>query len=164
MKEKALSEEKSKFPLIYEGMVWILYTALYKYAHYLSVAKMPRTYENFPHLQIMVYALVMTAYVNPFYRWLAPVLLKRNRYGWLALCTLAWFLFIPKISNVCVSWLFMNSNGVGGYKAFYSTQFFVHKGQAVHLRGWDFEVLLTDLIAFSSVAITRFAFDNERKK
>jgi hypothetical protein len=164
MKEKVLLEEKSNFPLIYEGMVWVLYTALYKYAHYLSIAKMPRTYDNFPHLQLMVYALVMTAYVIPFYRWLAPALLKRNQYGWLIVCTLAWFLIIPKISNVCVSWLFMNSNGVGVYKAFYSTQFFVHKNQAVHIRGWDFQVLLTDLIAFSSVAITRFAIDNERKK
>ncbi|HEX6427308.1 MAG TPA: sensor histidine kinase [Niastella sp.] len=164
MKETAVQEEKSSYPLIYEGMVWVLYTALYKYAHYLSIAKMQRTYDNFPHLQLMVYALVMTVYVIPFYRWLAPALLNRNRYGWLILCTLAWFLFIPKISNVCVSWLFMSSNGAGAYKAFYTTQFLMHKIQAVHLRGWDFQVLLTDLIAFSSVAITRFAFDNERKK
>ncbi len=34
----------------------------------------------------------------------------------------------------------------------------------MHLRGFDLQILLTDLIAFTSVAITRFAFDNEQKK
>jgi hypothetical protein len=163
MKETALLAEKSRFPLVYEGMVWVFYPALYKYAHYLDIARLPRTYDNFPHLQIMVYALAMTLYVIPFYRWLAPVLLNRKQYGWLTGCTLAWFLFIPKFNNVCVSYIFMGTSA-GPYQAFYASQFFIHQQQAVHWRGWDFQILLTDLIAFASIAITRFAFDNERKK
>lgn len=163
MKETALSSEKSRFSLVYEGMVWVLYVALYKYAHYLSIARLPRTYENFPHLQIMLYALAMTLYVIPFYRWLAPALLNRKQYVWLIGCTLIWFLFIPKLSNVCVSYIFLNASA-GPHHAFYAAQFFIHKLQAMHWRGWDFQVLLTDLIAFTSIAITRFAFDNERKK
>lgn len=165
MKETAIQTEKSSFPLIYEAMVWVLYTALYKYSYYLDRFNAPHTYENFPHIQIMLYALALTLYVIPFYRWLAPALLNRKKYGWLIALTLCWFLFIPKISNVCVSYIFMNSNGPGYYKTFYTAWNKRHAIQAVLLlRGWDFQVLLTDLIAFTSVAITRFAFDNERKK
>lgn len=163
MKDSTQLTDKSRFPLVYEGMVWVLYTALYKYAHYLSITRLPHTYENFPHIQIMVYALAMTLYVIPFYRWLAPALLNRKQCGWLTGCTFFWFLFIPKLSNVCVSYIFMNTSA-GSLQAFYASQFFTHQLQAVHFRGWDFQVLLTDLIAFSSIAITRFAFDNERKK
>ena len=164
MKKTAIQTEKSSFPLIYEVMVWIFYTAMYKYSYYLDLLKAPNTYENFPYIQIMLYALAMTLYVIPFYRWLAPALLNRKKYGWLIVCTLGWFLFIPKISNVCVSYIFMITNGPGYYKAFYTTWHLIHKTWAVHLRGFDFQVLLTDLIAFTSVAITRFAFENERRK
>jgi hypothetical protein len=165
MKETAIQTDKSSFPLIYEVMVWVLYTALYKYSYYLDQLSAPRTYENFPHIQMMLYALAMTLYVIPFYRWLAPALLNRKKYGWLIALTPGWFLFIPKISNVCVSYIFMNSNGPGYYKTFYTAWNAIHKTQALHLlSGWDFQVLLTDLIAFTSIAITRFAFDNERRK
>ncbi|HEY8898496.1 MAG TPA: histidine kinase [Niastella sp.] len=165
MKETAIQTDKSRFPLVYEAMVWVLYTALYKYAYYLDLLRAPKTYENFPHMQMMLYALAMTLYVIPFYRWLAPALLNRKKYGWLMALTLCWFLFVPKISNVCVSYVFMKGNGPGYYKEFFTFWHSVHTRQALHLlTGWDFQVLLTDLIAFTSVAITRFAFDNERKK
>lgn len=165
MKETAIQTDKSSFPLIYEGMVWVLYTALYKYSYYLDMLRAPHTNENFPYLQIMLYAIAMTLYVIPFYRWLAPALLNRKRYGWLVALTLAWFLFIPKISNVCVSYIFVHSNDQGVYGAFFTRWHLIHKIQTVHLlRGWNFQILLIDLIAFTSIAITRFAFDNERKK
>jgi hypothetical protein len=165
MQDSTLIKDKNSFPLIYEGMVWVLYTALYKYAYYLNVAKIPnKDYDSFPHLQLLVYALAMTLYIVPFYRWLAPSLLHRKKYGWLILLTIAWFLFIPKISNAFVTYIFMNSNGAGAYKAFYTSQFSIYKIQASHLKGWNLQLLLTDFIAFSSVAITKFAFDNERKK
>jgi sensor histidine kinase YesM len=164
MKETVLQHEKSKFPLIYEGMVWILYTALYKYSYYVDSARMSRTYDDFPHMQLMLYALGLTLYVIPFYRWLVPALLNKKKYGWLGLITIAWFLVIPKFSNVCVSWFFMHVNGPGEYKTFYSAQFVKHSAQAVHIRGWHFQLLLTDLVAFISVAFMRYAFANERKK
>jgi hypothetical protein len=164
MKSTVLQDEKGNFPLIYEGMVWVLYTALYKYSYYLGTARMSRTYENFPHIQLMLYALAMTLYVIPFYRWLVPALLNRKKYGWLGLLIIAWFLVVPKLSNVCVSYFFMHVNDPGEYKAFYSAQFLWHSAQAVHIRGWDFQVLLTDLIAFISIAFIRFAFANEQKK
>jgi sensor histidine kinase YesM len=112
----------------------------------------------------MLYALAMTLYVIPFYRWLAPALLNRKKYGWLVGLTLAWFLFIPKLSNVCVSYIFMLNNDNGVYGSFFAKWHLIHKRQAVHLIGWDLQILFTDLIAFTSIAITRFAFDNERKK
>src|SRR5687767_13648765 len=107
MKETAIQTGKSRFSLIYEVMVWFLYVALYKYSYYLDMAKAPRTYEDFPYPQIIIYALAMTLYVIPFYRWLAPRLLNRKQYGWLIALALMWFVFIPKISNVCVSYIFM---------------------------------------------------------
>lgn len=165
MKETAIQTDKSSFPLIYEGMVWVLYTALYKYAYYLGLLRAPKTYENFPYIQMMLYALAMTLYVIPFYRWLAPSLLNKKKYGWLMVLTLCWFLFVPKLSNVCVSYIFMKGNGPGYYREFFTGWHLLHTRNALQLlRGYDFQVLLTDLIAFTSVAITRFAFDNERKK
>src|SRR5689334_12579164 len=165
MKETAIQTEKSSFPLIYEVMVWVLYTALYKYSYYLELLRAPRTFNNFPYIQIMLYALAMTLYVIPFYRWLAPALLNKKRYGWLIVLMLCWFLFIPKVWNVCVSYIFMNSNGPGYYKEFYTFRHKLHIIQAAQLlRGWDFQILLTDLIAFTSVVVMRFAFENEKKK
>lgn len=158
-------DQKSRFPLVFECTVWLLYTAMYKYSYYLNVAKIPnRDHENFPHLQLLVYALLMTVYIIPFYRWLAPFLLQQKRYTWLILLAVAWFFFIPKISNLGVSYLFWQSNDSGAHKAFYESQFALYKKHASHLKGWDLQALLTDFIAFSSVALTRYAFDNELKK
>lgn len=158
-------DQKSRFPLVYECTVWLIYTAMYKYSYYLNVAKIPnRDHENFPHLQLLVYALLMTVYIIPFYRWLAPFLLQQKRYIWLILLTVAWFFFIPKISNLGVSYLFWLSNDSGAHKTFYEIQFALYKRHASHLKGWDLQALLTDFIAFSSVALTRYAFDNELKK
>lgn len=165
MKETAIQKDKSSFPLIYEAMVWVFYIGLYKYAYYLDRLKAPHNYDNFPYLQMLLYALAMTLYVIPFYRWLAPALLNKKKFGLLTVLTLCWFLFIPKLTSVCVSYIFMNSNGPGIYKDFYTYWHHLHKIHAGQLlRGWDFRLLLTDLIAFTSIAITRFAFDNERKK
>lgn len=59
----------------------------------------------------------------------------------------------------------MNSNGPGYYKEFYTFRHKLHIIQAAQLlRGWDFQILLTDLIAFTSVVVMRFAFENEKKK
>ena len=158
-------DQKSRFPLVFECTVWLLYTAMYKYSYYLNVAKIPnRDHENFPHLQLLVYALLMTVYIIPFYRWLAPFLLQQKRYTWLILLAVAWFFFIPKISNLGVSYLFWQSNDSVAHKAFFESQFALYKRHASHLKGWDLQVLLTDFIAFSSVALTRYAFDNELKK
>lgn len=156
---------KSRFPLVYEIMVWLVYTAVYKYAYFVSLADLPNPdYEDFPHRQLLLFAIVVTLYVIPYYRWLAPRLLQRKRYGWLALLTLAWFLLVPKLSNLVAGYLFMAGNEQGIYQAFFSTRFRVYQIQAVHLRGWNLQLLLTDLMAFGSVALTRYAFENERKK
>jgi sensor histidine kinase YesM len=163
MQEKM--DKKSKFPLIYECIVWLIYTALYKYSYYINVAKIPtRNHPDFPHQQLLVYALMMTLYIVPFYRWLAPLLLQQKKYGWLILLTVAWFLFVSKISNLAVSYIFLQSNDPGSYHVFYESQFLRYKNHARHFLGWDLQILVTDLIAFSSVALTRYAFDNERNK
>lgn len=165
MSKNLTLKEKNGFPLFYEGMVWILYVALYKYAHYLTIARLPnKEHNDFPHLQLLVYAIAMTLYVIPFYRWLAPMFLRAKKYGWLALITIFYFLLVHKISNFTVSYIFMNLNEPGNYQSFYAHQFSIYKKHMTHIRGWDLQLLLTDFIAFSSVAITRYAFYNEQKK
>jgi hypothetical protein len=165
MQETALEKERNSFPLIYEGMVWLLYIALYKYSYYLNVARLPnKEFNNFPHPQLLLYAFILTLYVIPFYRWMAPSLLHRKKYGLLVLLAIVWFLFIPKICNAGVSYIFVSSNDAEMYRTFYEKQFFIYKRHATHLKGWDLQILLTDFIAFSSIALTRYAFDNERKK
>ncbi|MET0394753.1 MAG: sensor histidine kinase [Chitinophagaceae bacterium] len=156
---------KSRFPLIYEIMVWLVYTAVYKYAYFVGLADLPNPdYDDFPHKQLLLFAVVLTLYVIPYYRWLAPRLLAHRRYGRLALLTLAWFLIIPKFSNLAAGWLFMAANDHGIYQAFFEQRLRIYQVQAVHLRGWNLQLILTDLLAFGSVALTRYAFDNERKK
>lgn len=160
------SNDRSRFPLYYEIAVWIIYTALYKYSHYVELAHLPnKDFQDFPHLQLLLYALALTLYVIPFYRWIVPVLLRKEKYGWLVLMTLVWFLFVTKLTNFCVGHVFKSLNGPGIYKTYYVQQtgnFALQLKE--YMRGWDLKILLTDLIAFGSVALTRFAFENERRK
>lgn len=165
MQTSMLQKGNSRFPLIYEIIVWVVYVGFYKYSYYLEISDLPNpNYENFPHPQLMVYAFALTLYIIPFYRWLAPALLYRKLYWSFLFAIIVWFFFVPKLTNVSVSYLFMESNDPGDYDAFFTRQFTIHKIQATHLKGWDLKMLMTDFIAFSSVTLTRYAFDNERKK
>lgn len=155
----------SRFPLFYEIAVWMVYTALYKYVFFIERARLPnKDFDDFPHLQLLLYALAMTLYVIPFYRWIVPVFFARGKHGWLIPVTIAWFLFVAKLSNFFVSNIFNWINGPGIYKAFYAREAEIYAHRLSRLTGWDLKILLTDLIAFGSVALMKFAFENERRK
>ncbi|WEK34944.1 MAG: sensor histidine kinase [Candidatus Pseudobacter hemicellulosilyticus] len=165
MPNKIQHTRQSSFPFIYEGMVWVLYTVFYKYSYYVNTAGLPNPdHSDFPYPGLLLYALALTLYVIPFYRWLAPWLLARKKFSWLPLLALAWFLLVPKLANAGVSYLFLHTSGPGPLHQFYSFKSAVHLKQLLHWKGWDFNILLTDLLAFGSVALTRYAFDNDRKK
>src|SRR5687768_493641 len=87
--QSMLKEKTNKFPLVLEAFVWIFYVAFYKYGYYLRVARLPnKEYDSFPHLTLMLYAIAMTTYIIPFYRYLAPLLLQRRQYALMFLVTL----------------------------------------------------------------------------
>ena len=159
-----LKEKANKFPLLLEALVWFFYVALYKYAHYLEVAKLPnKNFDDFPHPSVSLYAIVLTLYIIPFYRYLIPGLLRRKRYGWMLVATLLYFAFVPKYTNWIVSYGFMHIFP-GTVHDFYVSQFNLYRVLATHLTGWDFKILLTDFIAFLALSFTRYAFAVEQEK
>jgi hypothetical protein len=150
---------------IYEWLVWLLYAGLYKYAYYLQMADIPSPQRpDFPHPRLILYAFALTLYIIPFYRWLAPSLLRRKRYLLLLLAIPVYFETVPKLGNYLVSRLFLEMNRQSPLVGFFSDQDHLHTIWLRHLAGWDLRVLLTDLIAFISVTFMRFAFENEEKR
>ena len=155
--------KQNKFPLVLEAMVWLLYVALYKYGHYLQVAKLPnKAFNNFPHPSLMLYAMALTLYIIPFYRWIAPALLRQRKYAGMLLVTLVYFALVPKLTNWIVSGIFVQAGGEA--QAFYTSQYSLYRWHATHLIGWDLKILLTDCIAFLSLAFTWHAFMVEQGK
>lgn len=162
----AMSTGKTnKFPLLLELFTWLLYVGLYKYGYYLQVAALPNTdFDNFPHVSLVAYAVAMTFYIIPFYRVIAPALLHRNRYAALFVVTVAYFALVPKLTNWLVSYVFMNVTE-GPVRGFYTNQFKLYWLHVHRLfAGWDLKILLTDCVAFLSLAFTRYAFKVEQGK
>jgi hypothetical protein len=156
--------KKNTFSLVFEAMVWMIYVCLYKYAHYLQEAALPNpTHIDFPYLQLVIYALMMTVYIIPFYRWIAPALLRQRKYGIFVLVTIPYFALLPKFTNWIISWLFMQ-NSTGPLHIFYADQFDLYSRHVVHITGWDLKILLTDWITFLSLIFARHAFEVERSK
>jgi sensor histidine kinase YesM len=160
-----LKERASRFPLLLEVFVWFFYVCLYKYGYYLQLAHLPnKNYDNFPHLSLMLYALAMTLYIIPFYRYIVPALFRRKRYAWMFVVTVLYFAFVPKLTNWLVSYAFMQSFS-GPVQGFYVSQFNLYRVHLMHLfTGWDLKILLTDCIAFLSLSFTRYAFAVEQGK
>ncbi|NCI51348.1 hypothetical protein GWC95_15575 [Sediminibacterium roseum] len=158
-------EKPNRFPQLLEAFTWLLYVALYKYGYYLSIAALPNPgFDNFPHLSVMLYAIAMTLYIVPFYRIIAPALLHRRQYTIFFLSTLLYFTLVPKLTNWMVSYVFTFMTD-GPSHNFYVSQFKLYGLHARRLfTGWDLKILLTDCIAFLSLAFTRYAFAVEQGK
>lgn len=156
---------RSRFPLVFELMVWLIYVCLYKYSFFLDMANPPnQQHDNFPMPQLIIYAIGMTLYTIPFYRFIAPRLLEKKKYAWLLLGTILYFGIILKYNNYAVTWLFNQFHAEGQLGEFYLNQHSIAARKFRYLFGWDPNTLLTDLLAFMSVAFMRFAFENEKKK
>jgi hypothetical protein len=146
-------------------MVWLLYVCMYKYSFYLEGVYVPPEERGyFPYPQLILYAICMTLYIIPLYRWLIPTLLNRKKYAWFFLSLFLYFEIVPKIGNYLVSSGFLQLNGNGPLHPFFYKQFHLYELWLTHWKGWDLQMLFTDMITFLSIAFIRLAFENEQKK
>ena len=160
-----IAREKSRFPFVYELMVWILYAGVYKYSYYLDQLRtIGDRKTNFPHFQILLYAVALTLYILLFYRWLVQNFLISKKYIWFILLTILFLWLAPRISNWLVNSIFLYFNPHSELTDFYTQQGLTYYLQATRLAGWDLRILFTDVVAFGSVAAIRYGFDNEERK
>jgi LytS/YehU family sensor histidine kinase len=136
---------------------------MYKYSYYVDWAHIPTDGPGvFPQPQLCLYAICMTLYVIPFYRYIAPWLLNKRRYGWFVVALIVYFGFVSKLSSLIVAASFRELVSEPAFHQFYAWQFALYKQQAV--LGWNIDILFTDIIAFLSITFLRAAFEQERKK
>jgi hypothetical protein len=143
----------SRFPLVFEVLIWLVYVGLYKYSACVNLV--PGTVavkQNFPYPHLSVYAFLVTLYVLPYYRWLMPLLLRRRRHILLLVVALLYFFFVPQIDFFLTNKLYhlLARQGLSGFNAL--------------PRYWSLDLPTTDLIAFSCVAFVRFAFEQETRR
>ena len=159
--------QRLKYPQIFELGIWLIYVLIYKYGYYLdSIIIQPKSASLLPYPQLMLYALSSTLYMLPFYRCIIPYFLNRKKFLQLLLFGLLYLAFITKLSNVVISGLFLYLNRPDSMlHTFYSIQFELSQEQATYLfAGWNFNLLITDLIAFTCIAFVYFAFSSEKKR
>ena len=158
----------SRFPFVFETLVWVGYVGNYKYNSYLEQAAQRQRPEqaNFPYPQLIFFAFVATLYVVPYYRWLLPTVLKRRRYAvplaagavlylWWGIkvattLTAGAFQFLavpPVLTSVYQEWYQLGIALLPTPKA-----------------GPYLSLLLTDVLAFSCVGFVRVAFDQETRR
>lgn len=143
------------FPLFFELIIWLLYVVFYKYSFYLEQIKLPHIPNNdFPYLEICLYAICSTLLVIPYYRLMIPYFLQRKKYLWLFIVTVVYFLLVIPYNNIAVSWIFNQCT-----KGTAVNEFFRYTYQV-----WDLNILLTDLIAFFCIGLARFSYQNEMKR
>jgi len=157
-------DRKSRFPYVYELFIWLIYVCMFKYSFYVEAAPHEKMYQNFPFPQLILYSIGMTLYTIPFYRWLAPILLRKKRYGWFFLAAILYFGFIAKWAGWLVSIIFYALSSDAVLKNYYEFQYLNLANRAWGIAFWDVNILVMDLIAFLSLTFTWFAFENERKR
>lgn len=163
-----ISEPKHRmnFPVVFEVLIWCLYVTLFKYTYYLSTLSLNISREeNFPYPSLAIYAIISTLYIIPVYRYIAPYLLGKKKYGWLGIIALLYLAYISKLNYLLVSYLFLTLNRVEELTPFYSGRFSEAMEQIQYLyKGWNLQMLLIDFMAFGSVAFVRYAFISEQKR
>ncbi len=109
---------------------------------------------DLPYLQICLYSICSTLLLVPYYRWIIPNLLQRQRYLGLFVVTIAYFLLLMPWNNTAVSWLFQMA----------TTGLPVHRFFKFAFQYWDWNMMFTDLIAFFCIGLSRFSYQNEIKR
>jgi sensor histidine kinase YesM len=145
------------FPEVFELLIWVFYVCLYKYSLIYENADLPPILRsNFPYPILCLYSLCATLYVIPYYRWLVPTLLDRKKYLLLSILTIVYFIVLAKLSDLIVVGLFtMLSNGMTAHNYFVS----LHTSRFL-----DLNIVMTDIIAFISIAFSRFSYHNELRR
>ncbi|MBG8554352.1 sensor histidine kinase [Hymenobacter guriensis] len=161
------ADRPSRFPLIFEGLIWGLYVCLYKYNDFMTEAARlhrPVGRSNFPYPQIILFALLATLYIVPYYRWLVPVLLRRRRYALLGVASILYLWWGIKLNTALAHGLFQYVASPPLLAEFYHHGLQEASYAALRLRQPYLSLLFTDLLAFSCVAFVRVAFEQEYRR
>ncbi|WP_276480084.1 sensor histidine kinase [Paraflavitalea pollutisoli] len=158
-------EGLNTFPFYYEIAMWFIFICIYKYSVLLDLAGLPNpNRDDFPNPELILFAIALSLYVIPFYRWIAPTLLKKKKHGWLALAIIFYFGIVCKVSNWVMSSIFYYITAPSPLKDFYHKSMLFTRGLLTRPFGWSPNPLLADIIVFLSVSFIWFAYENERKK
>ena len=157
---------KAKFPYIYEAIIWLMYVVIYKYDYYvdnLHFADTPRGY--FPFQTFILFAIATSLYMVPYYRWLAPMLIRRKKYWLFALMAIVYFGYISKVNYMIWFHLFGWLNQDARLAPYFDWQMMMSIERLKHLlAGWDLRILATDFVTFTSIFFMRYAYEAEEKK
>ena len=166
MQPTAPTNRPSRFPLLFELLVWGLYVGLYKYNFFMEEATRlyPTAPDSFPYPQLMLFALLATAYVLPWYRWLVPRLLRQRRYGLLAVGSLGYLWWGIKLNAWLAALVFGPVAAPPVLAGFYHRYAALTPAQLLGIPNPLLGVLLTDLLAFGCVAFVRVAFEQETRR
>ena len=165
MQAPSPADRPSRFPLIFEILVWGLYVGLYKYSFYLeeAAALQPPTHANLPYPQLMLFALLATLYVLPYYRWLVPRLLRQRHYALLTVASLLYLWWGIKVNTWLAAGLFGPVAATPALADFYR-YYLVDWHYLLQRYQPHLQLLFTDALAFGCVAFARFAFTNEQRR
>jgi hypothetical protein len=135
---------------------------LYKYSYYLEYPTLP-TLENqsFPFPSLILYSIATSLYLVPLYRVVIPNLIEKQKYMSLALFTVIYLAFGTKISFVICDYIFLQFCQENYLSDFFRSRLDLSTSRiTLILKGWDFKILLTDLMAFASISFVKIAFEN----
>lgn len=139
---------------MFEALIWLVYVAFYKYSYHIENSTLPKgLHAIFPYPELCLYSLISTIYLIPYYRWALPTLLFKKRYWILLVITLLYFIFITTLNNIAIAWLFAQFLQDKTVYVFFKQEsygFFM-----------DWNMIMTDFIAFVSIGLARFSYQNE---
>lgn len=161
-----LPDRPSRFPLVFEGLVWALYVGLYKYNGFMDASMRPEEglRENFPHPQLMLFAGAATLYIIPYYRGLVPALLHRRHYALLGLSAVLYLWWGIKLNMVLANGAFQYMASPPRLAEFYHAGYVQATGKLLARFQPYLNLLFTDVLAFSCVAFIRVAFEQEYRR
>jgi sensor histidine kinase YesM len=145
------------FPVAFEILIWLIYVCVYKYSFHLERAHLPHIPgSNFPYLMLCFYSICSTVYIIPYYRWAAPKLLDRKKYLLLFIVTAIYFIVLANLNEFAIASLFaMLTKGTTEHSYFLSLRLSPFL---------DLNMVMTDVIAFMSIALSRFSYQNEQRR
>jgi hypothetical protein len=156
----------SRFPLVFELLVWALYVGLYKYNYFMEYSRLHAAdHPNFPFPQLILFAIAASLYVVPYYRWLLPTLLRRRRYAALLIVAAVFYLWWGiKLNTTLAAGAFLPMASPPPLTHFYQYYYQLGIKQLASPAMPYLLLLLTDFLAFSCVGFVRVAFEQEARR
>ena len=111
------------------------------------------TSTNLPYPMICLFGICSTLLLIPYYRWAVPKLLHLKKYAWVILITISYFVFLTPYINMFWSWVFKQFT--------YGNPVYVYFDRQYNGFFLDWNLIMTDSIAFLSIAFSRFSYQNE---